>query len=61
MKAIYEVKFFNKNDPAVLVDSRRVAGDASTKGFKKIVAWAEDVCCADEMVGAIHIVACEKL
>jgi hypothetical protein len=61
MKAIYEVKFMVKREPSNLADTRRVAGDASTKGFEKIFAWAKDVCDDEEMVGSIAIVACEKL
>jgi hypothetical protein len=61
MKAIYEVKFMVKREPANVADVRRVAGDASTKGFKKILAWAESVTDDEEMVGSIAIVACEKL
>lgn len=61
MKAIYEVSFLLKRDPMTANDSRRVAGDASTKGFKKVLAWAEGVCADEELVGSIRIVACEKL
>jgi hypothetical protein len=39
MKAIYEILFMVKRDPGNLSDTRRVAGEASTKGFKRVVAW----------------------
>lgn len=61
MKAIYEVKFLSKRDPTVVNDSRRIAADASTKGFKKCLTWAEGVCDDEEIVGGIQLVACEKL
>lgn len=34
MKAIYEVKFLEKKNPAVTTDSRRIAKDASSKGLQ---------------------------
>lgn len=61
MKAIYEVKFLSKRDPSVLNDSRRYAADANTKGFERCLAWAKSVCDDEEVVGAIQLVACEKL
>ena len=59
MKAIYEVKFFNKTNPAVCSDTRRIAKDASNKGFNQVVKWATDVCGKDEFIGKIELVACE--
>lgn len=61
MKAIYEIQFLTKTDPAVVMDLRRVAGEASTKGFKRILAWAEGVCDKEEFVGAVRLLTAEKL
>lgn len=61
MKAIYEVQFLIKTNPAAVMDLRRVAGEASTKGFKRIVAWAEGVCDKEEFVGVVRLLAAEKL
>jgi hypothetical protein len=60
MKAIYEVKFLDKKRPDVNSDTRRIAQEASTKGFKRAVAWAESVCGEDEFIGSITLTACEK-
>lgn len=60
MKAMYEIKFHDKREPIVIKDSRRIAGDATTKGFKKILAWAEGVCEREEFVGSIQMLTCEK-
>lgn len=61
MKAIYEVKFLSKRLPTTVNDTRRKVGEASTKGFKAVTAWAEVVCDnEEEFVGGIELVACER-
>lgn len=60
MKAIYEVKFLNKKNPSTIIDTRRKAGEASTKGFKSVATWADSVCDAEEFVGGIELIACER-
>jgi hypothetical protein len=61
MKAIYEIKFFDKRTPKTCTDSRRIVRDASTKGFKQVVAWADSVCEATEFVGSVVLTNCEHL
>lgn len=61
MKAIYEVKFYSKSSPGVCSDSRRIARDASNKGFQQVAKWALDVCGKDEFIGTVNILATEQL
>jgi len=63
MKAIYEVTFYSSesNGRDKVSDTRRKAGEASTRGFKNIVKWADEVCGKGEWVGTIRMLTTEFL
>lgn len=60
MKAIYEVTFGMKGEPEKVSDLRRICRDATTTGFKNVLAWAVDCCGKDETVTAIRVLASER-
>jgi hypothetical protein len=62
MKAIYEVTFYRKDGAKrdAVSDSRRKAGEASTRGVRQVLSWAESVCDESEWVGSIQLVATER-